>query len=389
MSNIVGAFLYHTRDVRLDSTYAVARLCAQLAEGLSNRPGFSINVFQEASLDCTEPERHFDKVSVRNGRLAKVVSRSLKPLRLRKLGSRLRLAAWYGRAASAISPNTSFVLTCAAISVSWLRRRLPRMPIVLWIHDVPDIEENFLGLTSADLVVTASEYVRKRIWEGLKDKGCPMMMSVIPNMVDDGSFFPASQDERVRYRRHFGVPVGSLVFGFASSFGKHKGLHILLRAMALLGRAGRWNRSGIPWLLVAGDGQDINARPYKELAESLGVRMTFTGRLNPPELRCFYCCVDLMAVPSLWAEPFGLVALESLLCGTPTFVSATGGLREICREEANAVLVKCPNMPRAWAEAFAGFIESGVSAGPERPSHLSTSGFIDRWVSTLGECVIE
>ena len=37
-------------------------------------------------------------------------------------------------------------------------------------------------------------------------------------------------------------------------------------------------------------------------------------------------------MPGSWPEPFGLVAIESLACGTPVLARRVGGLAEIIRE---------------------------------------------------------
>ena len=37
-------------------------------------------------------------------------------------------------------------------------------------------------------------------------------------------------------------------------------------------------------------------------------------------------------MPGSWPEPFGLVAIESLACGTPVLARRVGGLTEIIRE---------------------------------------------------------
>ena len=44
--------------------------------------------------------------------------------------------------------------------------------------------------------------------------------------------------------------------------------------------------------------------------------------------------VQVVAVPSLWAEPFGLVALEALVIGTPILVSDRGALPELVRDNS-------------------------------------------------------
>jgi len=47
-------------------------------------------------------------------------------------------------------------------------------------------------------------------------------------------------------------------------------------------------------------------------------------RVKLPSLRC-----QIGIVPSLWAEPFGIVALEAMACARPVIASRVGGLSDI------------------------------------------------------------
>ncbi len=55
----------------------------------------------------------------------------------------------------------------------------------------------------------------------------------------------------------------------------------------------------------------------------------FTGWLDYGELPDIYSTMDITVVPSIWEEPFGIVALEAMATGIPVIASNTGGLRNI------------------------------------------------------------
>jgi glycosyltransferase involved in cell wall biosynthesis len=79
-------------------------------------------------------------------------------------------------------------------------------------------------------------------------------------------------------------------------------------------------------LIVAGDGPE--RRNLEGLALRLNVRVNFTGWLDAARKWDLLNSIDLLAVPSLWPEPFGLVGLEAGVLGVPGVAYAVGGITE-------------------------------------------------------------
>jgi len=57
------------------------------------------------------------------------------------------------------------------------------------------------------------------------------------------------------------------------------------------------------------------------------------------ELAARYRAADAVLFTSVWQEPFGLVPLEAMACGTPVIATGTGGSKEFCIDGDNCLLV--------------------------------------------------
>lgn len=66
----------------------------------------------------------------------------------------------------------------------------------------------------------------------------------------------------------------------------------------------------------------------------------YLGFLNSQELWRRMAGSELVVVPSRWAEPFGLVAIEAMACGAPVLVSDAGGLPEKIKDGVNGLVFK-------------------------------------------------
>lgn len=102
-----------------------------------------------------------------------------------------------------------------------------------------------------------------------------------------------------------------------------KGVDILLKAIALLR-----DRGEIVFLTVVGSGPE--EENLRSLAHELGISasVTFTGLLESGEVARVLCRHKILVVPSVYEEPFGIVALEGIACGCVVVGTKGGGLPE-------------------------------------------------------------
>ena len=135
---------------------------------------------------------------------------------------------------------------------------------------------------------------------------------------------------------------------FAGRMTGLKGPGVLVKAVASAGRIlGRPLR-----LLMAGDGPD-RARLIEE-TQALGVPASFPGWVTGEALTALFRDATVLAVPSMWPEPFGLVGLEAALHGVPAVAFDSGGITEWLHDGVSGRLVR----QRGDADALAGALAS-------------------------------
>jgi glycosyltransferase involved in cell wall biosynthesis len=76
-------------------------------------------------------------------------------------------------------------------------------------------------------------------------------------------------------------------------------------------------------------GEEEYGRRLAPMLAELGEHWTFLGILDSEDLAAFFSICDLTVLPSLNStESFGMVQVESMLCGTPVVASDLPGVRQ-------------------------------------------------------------
>lgn len=177
----------------------------------------------------------------------------------------------------------------------------------------------------ADTIIATSP-VEKRILINLfkidKNK-----IKVIPIGVDTKIFKPGRSN---RIRKSFKISKSKKVILYVGRIEWRKGIGTLLYAFHKV-----LSRYPNTKLYIVGGGKSKLAtnlekaekERLKNIIQELGLRskVFFTGPKRQKSLFRYYSVADVCVVPSYY-EPFGIVPLEAMACGTPVVASKTGGL---------------------------------------------------------------
>ena len=132
--------------------------------------------------------------------------------------------------------------------------------------------------------------------------------TVIENAYDDQVFRLTNEDART------GIAcVGRLV--------SDKGIRTALEALQSLKDEGL----RLPMTII-GEGPERNALEGFVQDAELSDCVRFVGQQSPAEVAALLNRCKYLVIPSLWAEPFGIVALEGIACGCIPIGSHQGGL---------------------------------------------------------------
>ena len=118
---------------------------------------------------------------------------------------------------------------------------------------------------------------------------------------------------------------------FAGKLTHFKGIDILLEAAKLYE-----NEYDDIITLIAGDGELLT--DLRKQANNLKLKnIYFLNHVMQPKLRKLYSIADVTVVPSR-REPFGLVAVEALACGSPVIATNQGGLVDFINDSVGALV---------------------------------------------------
>jgi glycosyltransferase involved in cell wall biosynthesis len=212
----------------------------------------------------------------------------------------------------------------------------------------------------------------------------PERIRLIMNGFDEAIFrvFPVDREQILA---RYGI-TGEFkhVVSFVGKLTDFKGVDVLLEAAAIYER-----EMGDVLTLIVGDGE--LRKTLEARAKELGLKgVHFLGHQIQPDVAKIYNLAEVSTVPSR-IEPFGLVAVEAMACGTPVVATNEGGLPDFVHDGVG-VLVNVDD-PVSLADAIMGELRSGTKEhkGPLAANYalagFSWSRQVDKMIALYDEAI--
>ena len=192
----------------------------------------------------------------------------------------------------------------------------------------------------------------------------PERIGVVPCGVNLEQFKPVNKENA---RQYLGFGNDKIIL-FVGRIDPLKGLDKLIKAIPYL-----QNIQGLRLVVIGGgEHSQHEIEQLQKLACNLNIQdsVTFLGLRKQEQLPYFYSAADVCVVPSYY-ESFGLVALESLACGTPVVATDVGNLKSLIHQRETGYVV-IDNAPHRLADKIA-LLLSGLSTNTESTLSIRAS----------------
>jgi glycosyltransferase involved in cell wall biosynthesis len=179
-------------------------------------------------------------------------------------------------------------------------------------------------------------------------------------------------------------PEGAFVWLLpCASIRRHKGVHVAVEALRHAGPR------HVLW--VSGDASDPAASDYvaelEAAAAEIGAsdRVRFVGTRR--DIHRVMAAADIVVVPSVWEEPFGLVAAEAQLVGAPVVASRRGALPEVVIDGRTGLIFDAedPRTLAAAVERLAGDPQLRARLAESARREASARYSYERWAREVAE----
>jgi glycosyltransferase involved in cell wall biosynthesis len=212
-------------------------------------------------------------------------------------------------------------------------------PKILHLHGIDFQYYKKYALSRFLLKHVAGSYlsITRQIKQQLTELGIPKeRIAYFPNTIDARVYCPSDS-----------FPKHDNVLLYVGRITPAKGIHVLLRSLVHVA-------TRVHLVIIGPPGDADYFQHVLSLVEAQNKsgphRVTYLGNVDRKTLIKWYRQASIFVLPS-FSEPFGIVLLEALSCGTPAVATCVDGIPEAVKDGENAVLVPARS-PAKLAEAI-------------------------------------
>lgn len=168
-------------------------------------------------------------------------------------------------------------------------------------------------------------------------------VATIPPGMDEDRFSPVRQQQRTELRERYDLQEHDVLA--VGRMAANKGYDLLIDCLPTLVSLEPEARLVAAIGVEDSDQDTVGVDQLKQQAQSLGVaeRINWVQYVPDEDLANFYRAAAVFSLSSRY-EPFGMVAIEAMACGTPAVITVHGGLAELI-DFGDQALFADPNRP--------------------------------------------
>ncbi|MEH6956127.1 glycosyltransferase family 4 protein [Neobacillus drentensis] len=234
-----------------------------------------------------------------------------------------------------------------------IRHKFQNALIILSLHSTMFISKSHIekealisNLHQADKIIVNSHFLKDYL---IKLTDCDANKVIVNYLGVDTTQFQSKWslnqiNNKEKFIKQMNL-VGRKIILFVGRLRKIKGIHKILRAMPSIIQA-------VPdtLLLIAGSafyGSErgtIYVDKLFELAKNFPEHVRFVSFIPHEEIHHWFEAAEIVLVPSIGQEAFGLVNVEAMACGVPVIATKMGGMPEVIEHGRTGYLIDPQNI---------------------------------------------
>lgn len=252
------------------------------------------------------------------------------------------------------------------------------------IHNIDYINKKIFG--DCKNIICISEAVEKKVL----NENPRLNTKVVYNGIDIEEFSVISSKKYDKAR--LGVSFDEKVILFVGRLIKEKGVLELITAFQRIDSAKKYR------LVIIGSSNfkygtiaDCEKKIFKRAKKS-GNKILFLGHVDHSKLKYYYSLADLVVIPSMWEEAFGLVAVEAMASGKAIITTDSGALPEIIGDECGIIINRKKDMINTLKTQMEFILENDDlrlrmgEAAKIRAQEFSSKKYYMKFVQALKDC---